>query len=135
MIRWLLTGFFSFILLPCEVSCFIAACILRGACLRVCLCLSCEHAYSTKINRIYKREFPGVSKEASPILDTRTSASSMLKRRGKNLASSSKKWVRKIKITVVVKCYALTRKRKKFTKIFENICVLITFIQPEHFLN
>ena len=134
MIPWLLTAFFTFILLSCAVACYIAACVLH-ACLRVCLCLSCEHAYWTKINRIYKRKFPGVSKKAIPILDIRTSASNILKRRGKKLASSSKNWVRKIKITGVVKYYALPRKRKKFTKIFENICILITFIQPDHFLN
>ena len=37
-----------------------------------CLYLSWSHAFRTKIKRIYKREFLGVSKEISPIFDPHT---------------------------------------------------------------
>ena len=54
-----------------SVALHIAACILR-ACLNVYLYLSLPHAFWTNINRIYQREFSGVSKETSSILDPRT---------------------------------------------------------------
>ena len=50
-----------------------------------CLCLSWFYTFWTKISRICKRDFSGVSKETSPILDFRTLTSNILHRRRKNL--------------------------------------------------
>ena len=108
-----MTAFFTSIVLSCSVARYIAACILH-MCLSACLCLSWLYTFLTKTNRIYKREFSGVSKEASPILDPRTSTSNKLNRRGKNLRQPVQKWMRKRKrkIIGVAKRYALTPKDK-----------------------
>ena len=54
----------------------------------------------------------------------------------KPLPVRPKKWVRKRRKKIgVVKWYEFTTNRKKFPKIFENIFILMTFIQPEDFPN
>ena len=132
MICWVLTGCFTSILLSCSVASYLAACILRAR-LSIYFYLRWPNEFWTKINKIFKREFLGVSKETSPILDPRTWASCILKWRGENLGQFVKKWVRKIKIIGVVKRYVLTQ---ELANIFENICIfLLRFIQSEHFLN
>ena len=71
-----------------------------------------------------------------PILDPQTSTSNLLNKRRKNFRQFAQK-IRKIKIKIigVVKRYALKTHAQNFTKIFENICILKTYIQTEHFLN
>ena len=59
--------------------------VMHLACVFECLCLSWPHSFSTKINRICKREFSSVSKETSPTLDPLVSTSNILNRRIKNL--------------------------------------------------
>ena len=76
MICWLLTAFFTSIQLSFSVARYMAACTLR-ACLSICLYLSWSHVFWTKINKICKREFLRVSKETSPILNSRTWTSNM----------------------------------------------------------
>ena len=92
----LLTAFFTSVLLSCLVACYIAVCILRD-CLSVCLCLSWAHAFSTKINGIYNWGFSGVSKETITMLDSRTSTSNIMNRRGKNLCQVVQKMSEKNK--------------------------------------
>ena len=75
----------------------------------------------TKINRIYKREFSGVSKEISPILDPHFSTSNMVSRSGKKPVPFCPKNVRKRKRIGIVKRYALTNKcrnSQRFLKTF-----------------
>lgn len=45
----------------------------------------CLHAFQTKINRIYQREFSGVSMETSAILYSRTSTSNNLNKSRKRI--------------------------------------------------
>ena len=117
MIRWVLTAFFTSILLSCLVACCIAACILH-AFLRFCFSLSWPYAFWTKINGIYEWEFLGVSKEPNPLSNSRTWARSILTRCEKNLRQFIQKWVkkRKRKIINIVMCYALTLKRKNLQR-------------------
>ena len=133
--RWLLTAFFTSILLSCSVNCYVAKCILR-VCLSVYLCLNWASTFCTKTNWIYKREFSGVSKERSPIMDLRTSTINMLNRGGENLPQFVQKMNKKMNKNKVARCCkALTRKLRNSPRYFKNICSLIKFIQPEHFLN
>ena len=123
MINWLLTTFFTFILLFCSVARYIAAWILR-ACLNACFCLSWSNALRAKINRIYKREFSSVSKETSPILDSCSSTSNIPTRRGKNLCQFVQKMGegKKKKILRVVNRYALTRHAKFYKDFWKQLC-------------
>ena len=59
---WLLTACFTSIFPSCSVAHHIAACIFPS-CLNVCLCLSWQHSFSTKLNRIYGRDFSSVSEK------------------------------------------------------------------------
>ena len=111
-------------------SCTHLGCVFDSSCLRW------PHAFWPKINEIYKREILGVSKETGPVLDPSTLATNILNRCRKKFRQfvwkmSEKK---KKKKKSVVKRYSLTRKRKSSQKISENFCIIITFLQPEHFL-
>ena len=107
------------------------------ACLSVCLCLSWSHTFWTKINRIYKREFSGVSSDTSPIFDPRTSTSNLLNKRDENLHQFVQKMGEKNenKNNRCCKVLYVNRQTQNLAKGFENICILITSIQPQHFLN
>ena len=136
MIRWLLTAFFTSILLSCSVVCYMATYILR-TCLSICLYLCWPHTFATKINRIYKQKFSDVSKGTSPILSPRTWSSDILNRRGKNLHQFVQKIGKnkKKKNNRCCKALCVNIQTQKFTKIFKSTCILITFIQPKHVLN
>ena len=91
------------------------------SCLSICLYLRWLHVFWTKINRIYKQEFLVVSKETTPILDPRITTSNILNRRGENLHSLPKNWVREKnrKVTGAVKLsrsYPSAKIRKGFWK-------------------
>ena len=64
-------------------------------------------------------------KETSPILEAHTSTSNTVKRRRKNRYQYIQKMGKEKK----------KRKMVGVVKVLENICILIKFIQPEHFLN
>ena len=83
-----------------------------------------------------KWEFSGVSEETIPILDSNKSTSNILNRCRINFVSSPKKWMRKSKKNKrCCKALCVNTQTEKLAKIFENIYILITFVQPEHFLS
>ena len=83
------------------------------------------------VNRLYKQEFAGVSKEASPIVYPRTSASNILNRSGKSICQLVQKLGEKKKN---IKRYTL--QTQKFAKYLEaSVFSYLTFVQPEHCLN
>ena len=137
MIHWVLTALFASILLSCSAARYIAACIL-GTCFCVCLYLSWPHAFQKRLfNRIYKREFSCVSKGTNPIFDPRDSASNILNRRWITLHYFVQRVGKrkKKKDNRCCKALYLNTQAQKLAKVFENICILITFIQPKYFLN
>ena len=120
-----MTLFFYSVQLSCSVVArYIAACILRE-CLGVCSCLSWPHAFWTKINRTYKREFSSVFKETSLILDPHTSTKYILNRHIKYLPQFVQKIgeKNKNKKNGFVKHYVLTRKRKKSKRFLKKLVI------------
>ena len=136
MTRCLFTAFLTSIQLPCSVSCYVAACFLRVF-LSFWLYLSWPHAFRKKINRIHKRELSGVPKETSPIFDPHTSTSIILSRRGKSYRYFIQKIGKKNKNknNTICKAICVNTQPQKLPKIFQGACILITFIETEHFLN
>lgn len=55
------------------------------SCMHLACMFECLHAFQTKINRIYQREFSGVSMETSAILYSRTSTSNNLNKSRKRI--------------------------------------------------
>ena len=76
-----------------------------------------------------------MSKETSPFLDPQTSTSNILNRRGKSVRQFVQKIGKKKKNPWCCKALWVNIQTQKFTEIFENICILKTFNQPEQFLN
>ena len=118
--------------------------VLLRCSLQSCVHLACAFEYIfifelpafwTKFSRIYKREFLGVSMEVNPILDPRTWTSNILNRRGKNIHQYVQKTDKqnKNKNNKCCKMLCVDTQTKKIAKISENICILLTFTQPEHF--
>ena len=134
MIRWLLTALLTSKLMCYSVAHYVATCILH-ACLSVCLCLSWQQAFFTKTYRIYKQEFSGVSKETSPIMHSSHFNWQHTGQIRKKPSPVRQKIVEKKKKNRCCKVLFVNALMQKFAQIFENICNLITFIQPEHFLN
>ena len=86
--------------------------------------LSWPHAFWTKMNRINKREFSDASKKTSPISNPHTLNSNILNRQGRKLHQFVQKMGEKKKnksttCCKVLKCYALTRKRKNSQRLLK----------------
>ena len=136
MKHWLLTAFFTSIVLSSSVARYTAACIL-SAYLSVCLCLSWPHAFQKIINTIYKSKLSGVPKETIAILESGTANGSKINRCKKELPQFAQKMGEKNKDRNNRCCIVLyfNTQRPKFVKTFRIICILITFIQLGYFLN
>ena len=107
--------------------------VLVSCLLHSCMHLACVfkylfiYAFWTKIDRIYKHKFSGVSNETSPILDSCASTSNTLNRGGKILRQFVQKMVEKNdkKNDRCCKASCVNTQTQKFVKIFENVCILI----------
>ena len=120
MICWLLTTFFTSILLSCSVVCYLAICILR-ACLSVCLYLSWPPHFRQKLTESTNGNFQVCPRKKIRFWVSTFQLAISWADAEKTFSISSKKWVKKMKKknNRCGKAFTLTPKRrnsKRFLK-------------------